>query len=962
MENFNNDDVKKMLDLLKEQAQSTRSDLSEMDDTQNTENAASSDDEIKDMLKKQFSASESDKFEMSEDYSFDSVDFGRVDEELITGEMEPVELEEADEIAVEIPQTADEVVKEENEEIIEEEVALEMSEEPVEEATEEDIVEEVEEEISEEISENNEYIYEPTIVIDSISEIVEEVLEETDEMVSEVAIEISEGESVIEEEPVERAEVEEAVVPEAEAEAEAEAEEKISDDREYEDPKSEESINYDEVLEGQQGTVFNSFVEDFTGDLDDVVFEAEITESRAPDKQYTIFEDWEQLMKDKQYATAEEGIIPPTKEELAYSAEIAAKAARGNTDYFNPVVTDTQLDAVDIALMVALGGESELNQTVGFEKIRQAVHDVKNAKDSTLDNKSIYGFCGEEYSSIMQNLNIKKKYRNDKLKLILKAIGTLILTVILLGYETAGWAGAEFSGLLSVADNPELHVLAALQILFICAAISFDKIIKLFKNPLGFSSASFMSAMVALVLSVLYDVIILATGHVDAGATVHSIAAFLMLLSLAYDIFDANQQSGIFNIVSSTDKKLVLEPYGKLRMGEDEEHSDIIDKDSYCISRVPNVKKYFARTAAHESSMTSKLISLVLSFSVALVAALVLLLMRESIEVILLGFIITISFSLICASLAETELAFFTVYKILKKYKTGIIGKTSVAEYGKCNIVYFDDFNVFNKKSVRTKGLKLYDNNEIYRILYHAQAVFSKIGGPLKGVFEFATTEMTHSKNVEIKEINDEGICAIVDARTSVLIGTGTFMKNRGIHPSYTASDIKLEEAGEESIMFIALNGVLGAKLYVTYQFSGEFERLARKLSARGVGIGIRSSDPNINIKWAKKYGETKKFEISIVRPTLKEFKPSEKTIEGGIVSTKNVRALIEALMMCIKLDGLENTISKFRIGSIVFIGILSFALALLSGINILSMLILTLAVALCASVVALLTHFYIKH
>ena len=186
-------------------------------------------------------------------------------------------------------------------------------------------------------------------------------------------------------------------------------------------------------------------------------------------------------------------------------------------------------------------------------------------------------------------------------------------------------------------------------------------------------------------------------------------------------------------------------------------------------------------------------------------------------------------------------------------------------------------------------------------------------------------------------------------------------MKNRGIHPSYTSADVKAEERGEESIMFIALNGTLGAKLYVTYHFSAEFEKLARKLTARGVGIGIRSSDPNVNNKWAKKYGEAKRFAISIVRPTLKEFKPHEKSIEGGVVSAKNVRALSEALMMCIKLDGFEALITKVRTVSIVLMGILSFALVLFAGINTVSVLVLALASALCASIMMLLTHFYIK-
>jgi hypothetical protein len=300
----------------------------------------------------------------------------------------------------------------------------------------------------------------------------------------------------------------------------------------------------------------------------------------------------------------------------------------------------------------------------------------------------------------------------------------------------------------------------------------------------------------------------------------------------------------------------------------------------------------------------------------------------------------------------------------LKKYKTGIIGKSSVAEHGNCNIVYFDDFNVFNKKSVRTKGLKLYDNNEIYRILYHTQAVFSKVGGPLKGVFEFATTEMSHSKKVEIKEISKDGISAIVDGRTSVLIGTGAFMKSRYIHPSYTPADIKLEEKGEESIMFIALNGVLGAKLYVTYQFSAEFEKLAKKLNDRGVNIGIRSADPNINNNWAKRYGELKQMPISIVRPTLKEIKPNEKSIESGVISTKNVRALAEALMMCIKLDNLEGIFRKIRTIALVLMGILSFALISLSGVNIsiITLLALGLGCALCTSVMMMVTYFYVKH
>ena len=935
MEGFNNDDVKKMLEMLKEQAEINNGDANERINTQTTEKVHT-DDDIKNMLKKHFSSDESEStVAVTDDYSLDDVEDFVADEEAVEDDL---------------PKTAAEQTVEEFVEKVEMETKAETEAE-------------VESETLEETSEAEEI--EEIDSLEDEEKIPEELLlDEINVSDDEVYVSISEIDTTPDEEAVKFIEaVEKAAESIVKNQTdnyieEPDADTYVSHGEIEEEPVSEESINYDEILEGQQGTVFNQFVEDFTGDLDDVVFEAEITESRAPDKQYTIFEDWEQIIKKKDFATAEEEIIPPAQDEFDQNAE-TDEQKRMRTDYFNPIVSDNDLDAVDIALMVALGGESELNQTVGFEKIRQAVHDVQKEEEESLEDKKIYGFTGEEYDSLVQNIKIKKKYKTDKTILLSRAISTAFLTIALMIYEILGWIKLESSITINQGQGFSTNILVGISILVICFGVSYNKFIKLFKEPMTFSSLSYLGSLLTLALAILHDVLIVSVnGYAHQMMTFHSASAILLLLSLIYDVFDFIQQSYMFNIISLSDKKLVLEPYGKIKTDDD---SEMIESDSYCISRVPTVKKYFARTSAPTTVSMSKLIPLVLSFSIAICVMLLLLLMPQN-NNIMFGFIITLSFLLICTSIFESEFAFFQVHRILKKYKTGIIGKSSVAEYGKCNVVYFDDFNVFNKKSVRTKGLKLYDNNEIYRILYHTQAVFSKVGGPLKGVFEFATTEMTHSNKVEIKEISKEGISAIVDGRTSVLIGTGAFMRSRYIHPSYTSADLKLEESGEESIMFIALNGVLGAKLYVTYQFSSEFERLARKLTKRGVRIGIRSADPNVNNKWAKKYSEMKKFDISIVRPTLKEIKPSEKSIESGVVSVKNVRALAEALMMCIKLNNFESLMAKIRVVALVLMGILSFALVLLSGINTLTILAMSLALALCTSVMALLTYFYIKN
>ena len=65
--------------------------------------------------------------------------------------------------------------------------------------------------------------------------------------------------------------------------------------------------------------------------------------------------------------------------------------------------------------------------------------------------------------------------------------------------------------------------------------------------------------------------------------------------------------------------------------------------------------------------------------------------------------------------------------------------------------------------------------------------------------------------------------------------------------------------------------------------------------------------------------------------------------------------------MMCIKLDSFERFMSTMRTVCVILIGILSFALSLLSGINTVSLLLLALGAALCASIMMLITHFYLK-
>lgn len=956
-----NEDVNKLLEKLKEHADNTYVSGEEDEKaTQTPVSVASSDEELRALLKEHFSEEQlSKKSAAIEDYSFDSegfVDESELEEE--TAEEFEEELEE--EFEEESESTAAdalsiEIIEEEPEEIVEEEP--EIQEETEEFISNEAIIDEIVEDIVEQTRED----VVDEVVEDIVGEKYEEELEETEEIE-----EIEEAEACEDDEEFKQVLFTE-ILEEANEEASEKIEEEseiapvsyaveetvIKEESEIED-ESEPEEEYEAFAEEQ---IFEEAIDE--EDIGEPIDISELERETDLGEFDTLLEESELVAQDIQ-----------DQEEITELAEnqdepygIAADGENStSSEYFENGETE-DLDASDIALMMALGGEDELTQTMGFEKIRQAVNEYDGHDDSGLSQRDIYAYDGKEFTSYEQASEIKNRYGKEKINVIIRLFGTAILALILLIYETVGWLGVEFDGIFDIAKNPAIHILAALQLLFLCAAISYKRIIKTAKDIWSFSSVIGVSSIALIVINIINDVCLMAFVPQNAAMIYHSVPAILLLVSICYDAFEIFGQDGAFEIVSREGKKHVFEPYGKIKIGDDGAplKEEIIDRDSYFASGVSFVDRYFARTSDPRPQSVAHVISVIAGLAASLVLMLVLVLCSKPFGDVLSGFVISVSVALFCASVLSGDFAFFVAYKKLKKIKTAIIGKAAALEYGSCDLVYFDDVDVFDAKSVKTKGLKLYDNNEIYRVLYHTQAVFSRIGGPLRSVFEYATTEMAHSRNVAIKEITGEGVSALVDGKTPVLIGSGSFMKSQGLSPRYTSADIKCEEAGEESIMFIALGGVVCAKLYVNYKFSRNFERVARKLMARGVNIGIRSADPNVNMRWANKLTRYKKTPISVVKPALKELCATKDRADSGIVSALSSRAAIEALIMCIRLREFEGVISKLRICAVAVGVLLSLVLLIASGINAVTLLVMALYSAAVTSAMILLSYLYTK-
>jgi hypothetical protein len=102
------------------------------------------------------------------------------------------------------------------------------------------------------------------------------------------------------------------------------------------------------------------------------------------------------------------------------------------------------------------------------------------------------------------------------------------------------------------------------------------------------------------------------------------------------------------------------------------------------------------------------------------------------------------------------------------------------------------------------------------------------------------------------------------------------------------------------SVMYIACNGKLCAKMYINYIIDEEFAKTVRSLNKNGTAVMIRTFDPNLNNEIIKKQTVFKKSELCVIK--LNDNSQISKVIDkadSGIVSKGRSRSLLKAIPVC---------------------------------------------------------------
>ena len=191
---------------------------------------------------------------------------------------------------------------------------------------------------------------------------------------------------------------------------------------------------------------------------------------------------------------------------------------------------------------------------------------------------------------------------------------------------------------------------------------------------------------------------------------------------------------------------------------------------------------------------------------------------------------------------------FYSASKRAYKIGSAVIGGSSLEEYScTTSAITFEDKDVFPASGVMVKSIKTYGDSRIDYIIYNVASLFMKVGGPLAEVFESATRDLEHTEDVEAYERLVAGGLEAYISGEHVYCGSFDFFAENGLSVPADPEDEALLDDGAVSIMLLAIDGEVVAKLYVQYMFDRDFEVTIKQFSRLGIWrLGIKTFDPNI--------------------------------------------------------------------------------------------------------------------
>lgn len=533
-----------------------------------------------------------------------------------------------------------------------------------------------------------------------------------------------------------------------------------------------------------------------------------------------------------------------------------------------------EADGDDDVLMAALGYSkaSQIKEKEAPEK-RDSQRSFAS-RVSKADMATAFAWKGREYTSRAQTGEIRRDYDRELRMTYVRLGGTGLFFLLILIFEIFG---SKFGGAFSRAVYPTVHIMVSLQLLVLCAALSWKRLLSgimdVFRGAPSWTSLT--SASVA--LTVLYDLILTAAvgGKENVSFSLYNIpAAFALVLLVVADWLRLVTEMRNFDKISSFESVCTLE-------------RDPEQKGAYRLHRGRFVKDYFRRTNRRPAGMRLETFILGIACAAALILFFISLAAGRGFVASLNVFIAVVDVSLPVCAVLVTDLPFRFLCLFRADSYCAILNELDTAEFAHVSKIILDETDVFSGDSLKIiKVSQCTPGADIFEIMSSTGAVCDEVGGTISRAFSSIIDSGADDRKprVRLYDVSEGGIEADVDGRRYTL-GTVRYLTDRGIACRNCNDSEYASSTRGGTVFHIAENGREVFRYYMQYVPDQTFVELVNGMSERGIGIEIRCKDPNLSGAFiASMIGGDVTPEVVRVPSDAEEISDGG-VIEGGLIA-----------------------------------------------------------------------------
>ncbi|GEM_PF-369587 len=508
-----------------------------------------------------------------------------------------------------------------------------------------------------------------------------------------------------------------------------------------------------------------------------------------------------------------------------------------------------------------------------------------------------------EYATRDQNNDVYAMLRKALRVSRLKALACALFLAGIIFLEAATFGSTERAAFLHQGRYGNLYILIDLQLLFFSALVMLKNIKNGFTAILAWKPSTDSLLFVSLIATTAYSIVMLIVDPTSETLKLYSLpAATACFCKAVSDYMCCKKDVHCFKIIAKKHKKFAaLEQDSTSPEAIEFSHYLSPSSSVYTVKRTDFVSGMFHRinTRTKSEQVLGFVIPVILIMALVLFGALAV--MGKPLLDAYAAATLLVLISTPLTAFFMVTLPIVRINRIGKHTSSAFVGNSVAEEYADAGVLSFADTEVYPSKNIRVVSVKAYGNFRLDNIIPSLASAFELLGGPLAPVLkDMVDGNYPTPRYSRLVESAADGVCVALNGN-NMYIGKHSYMRRNGIDAPLDTGDTSYEKKNG-TVMFVAVNDTIAAKVYLVYVINERFDPLLRDMFRAGLCLGVKTLDPNITQDMLKRDIAFKKCPITIIKSTrFGESSEEVSTIDSGIVTNGTLHTFLSMFALCDK-------------------------------------------------------------